>query len=92
MAQVVGYFQNNDTIDYIEGPFVLTSVSGELRVEVDGGRCPIIPDNSIIRFMEQEGIIGKIRKLEKAQEICDKLNQMVKDGKIIEQESRWILK
>ncbi len=89
MAQTVGYFEDN--IEYREGPFVIVPLYGTYRIEVEfkGHKCPITTDISIYRWRES---IGRARSLgrDKAADVCDKLNQLVKDEVVVLKDGIWV--
>ena len=93
MAQEVDYWEND--VNYSEGPFVYVYLnSGRYRIEVDhGGLCPQLPDRSIHLLQDKLGhsVITMLSR-EKAISLCDKLNEMVCNGEIIQNSGLWICK
>lgn len=91
MAQKVGYFENNVT--FKEGPFVLVDAGGwRIEVKLRGHHCPVLPHSSIYPIKERLGWpLGKINDTVRATLVCDKLNEMVRAGKIVEQDNGlWV--
>lgn len=73
MAYIASYYENNSPEMYSEGPFVITKVSGGGRIEVEGVRCPALPDGRVIQQIERE--FGFFRgPIEDLIPICDRLN------------------
>lgn len=98
MAQVVGYFEDFKTPErekeaFSEGPFVIVHVFGwRIECEVKGRQCPALPDLSIYRLAQKSGITvyGKFNRKEDAAQLCDWLNQKVKEGRIICHDGNWV--
>lgn len=91
MAQEVGYYEND--VVFLEGPFVLVNINGwRIEVERKGHSCPILPEQRIFQLEKSLGLSGKTRDRELAAVVCDKLNSLVKEGKIIEINGHWTLK
>lgn len=90
MAQVVGYFQNDVT--FTEGPFVIVERNGwRIEAEQKGCNCPILPDSSIYEIAERKfGLCGKTTYKSLAEKVCDALNQMVRDKKIVLRDGCWV--
>jgi hypothetical protein len=97
MAVTVGYFEGTEKspIDreraYAEGPFVLVYAYG-WRIEVDNpsGVCPALPSMSVYKLRKKLGYpLGKFSEFEKACELCDKLNGLVKEGIVVEKDGYW---
>ena len=93
MAQVVGYFEDNVT--YEEGPFVISnplSNGWRIEVEVKGSKTqtPALPDLSIYELKKKLGLEGKTFDKALIERICDDLNQMVRDGKIVQRCGLWV--
>jgi hypothetical protein len=92
MAQVVGYFE--DHVVYQEGPFVISNPLGNgwrIEVEMKEHRCPVLPDLSIYRLMEQLSLKGKTNDQAEAARICDQLNRRVLAGRIVLLGKSWIV-
>lgn len=96
MAQVVGYFEDFHTEErraeaYSEGPFVLVNVNGwRIEVEYEDAPHPCMPDSSIYKLKRKLGMeFGKTHDKQLAESVCDALNRMVKDGRIVRTESGW---
>ena len=89
MAQEVGYFENFPVFE--EGPFVIVNANGyRIEVERKNHKCPVLPHNSVSDILWGElGYKGKTGR-EHAAELCDKLNQMVKDGRIVLRGDWWV--
>lgn len=90
MAQVVAYF--DDDVVFEEGPFVICNARGNgwrIEVEQKGCKCPVLPDISIYRYLG-ESVKWPLR--EDAEAVCDQLNKMVKEGKIVLDENVWVVK
>lgn len=91
MAQRVGYFQDFHSPEeaaeaFKEGPFVVVDAWGyRIEVEKPGYHCPVFPHPSISVLREKElgWPPGKTTDLAFAESVCDGLNQMVKDGRIV---------
>ena len=92
--QVVGYYENLKAEQrrreaFSEGPFVGVCTDGGWRVEceVKGHPCPALPDNSIY------GLLRSWKFVKGTQEACaqivNRLNDMVKENKIVLQEDGW---
>jgi hypothetical protein len=92
MAQHVGYFQNYPFV-LTEGPFVVVYAGG-YRIEVDRVRaiCPGHPDLSIYKLLDAWGFYGKTEHSAPADEACDRLNQLVRLGHVVYDESKdtWL--
>jgi len=94
MAQEVGYYEDN--VKFTEGPFVivqLTLGSGDWRIEAEviGNKCPALPDTSIYHHMMKEwNFCGRGTKQECIR-VCDLLNQMFRDGQIVEKNHWWVI-
>ena len=90
MAQVIGYYENNVT--FTEGPFVICNPLANgwrIEVELKGHHCPVLPDLSICRLMESHGWHGKTHDENKAADICDWLNGLVRCGSIVLYGNSW---
>lgn len=92
MAQVIGYCQND--VIFEEGPFVIVNANGwRIECELKGHYCPVLPDSSIYKLREYWGYQpGKFREQREAEELCDRLNQAVKDGVIVLDGKSWVWK
>lgn len=93
MAQIIGYFE--DDIVLTEGPFVICDPCGNgwrIEVELKGHKCPVLPDASIYRIEERLGLHGKTNNQKQAEMVCDTLNRMVRDGKIVLDGKIWVHK
>lgn len=90
MAQIVGYFQ--DDVIYTEGPFVLVEANGwRIETELEGHRYPVLPDPSIYELRYNLGWgPGKTHDFDLAVNVCDTLNQMTKDGRLIKKGRWWV--
>lgn len=92
MAQVVAYFEDN--VVFEEGPFVICNPLGNgwrIEVELKGHHCPVLPDLSIYKIREKLGWgPGKTEDRELAERVCNALNQMVRDGKILLRGRIWV--
>ncbi len=89
MAQQVGYFEDNVT--YREGPFVIVNANGfRIECEVKGHICPAFPHLSISRLKDQLGYPQGKTDRETAAAMCDRLNGMVREGKIELVGTMWI--
>lgn len=90
MAQHVSYFQDYPFV-LTEGPFVVVYTGG-YRIEVDcdcvRATCPVLPDPSVYKLMDAWGFRGKTAHSELADETCDRLNQLVRLGHIVYDESK----
>jgi hypothetical protein len=84
MAQEVSYWA--DDVTYEEGPFVICNpAQNGWRIEVEnkGGRCPVLPDLSIVRLRDSLGHEkGKTHNKSLISSYCDVLNRLVKVGVI----------
>jgi len=90
MAQEVGYFKNN--VVFTEGPFVICnpcSNGWRIEVELKGHKCPVLPNISIYKLMEQLGMSGMTMDKELVEKVCDTLNQMVRDEEIALDSGFW---
>jgi hypothetical protein len=89
MAQVVGYFDDNVT--FTEGPFVIVPIYGwRIEVEMKGHHCPVHVDTDVWLHVSKN--LGyKCNKYDRltATEICDWLNNEVKEGRITLQDKKW---
>lgn len=91
MAQAIGYWDDN--VVFTEGPFVICNPLGNgwrIEVELKEHHCPVLPDLSIYHLKKQLGMTGKTMNVELAEGVCDTLNQMVQDGKIILNGNLWV--
>jgi hypothetical protein len=92
MAQRVGYFQ--DDVTFTEGPFVMVNANG-WRIEVHNGEdhgcnC-VMPALSIYALRKHLGYPeGKFVCADEAATLVDRLNRMVRDGKIVKMGSQWV--
>jgi hypothetical protein len=89
MAQTVGYFENHPTLN--EGPFVVVEANGwRIEAEVKGYRCPAMPDVTIFRLCNRRGTpLSKFNNRDEAAEICDWLNEQVREGFITLHSDGW---
>lgn len=84
-AQVIGYFQDVKTLP--NQPFVVVSGFGQgFRIEVENpsgeiGTCLV--DLTIYRLRKTWGYKEGWLTLKDAKALCHRLNNMVKDGKIV---------
>jgi len=99
MAQIVRYYQDN--VVYEDGPFVVCDLntggwSGwRLQVEVKGLPHPVVPEDSIFDLVESRygcRYMLKSNDRERIVEMCDYMNSLVKDGKIVLDGSWWVHK
>lgn len=93
MAQVINYFSND--IVFAEGPFVICNPLGNgwrIEVELKGHCCPVLPDSSIYVTERSLGLVGKTWDKSLAEKVCDELNEMVRDGKIVLSDKVWVEK
>lgn len=91
MAQVVGYYDND--VQYTEGPFVICNALGNgwrIEAELKGHHCPVLPDASIYTAAKKFGFVGKTDDKQHAAYVCDRLNQMVREGKISLYRNVWV--
>jgi hypothetical protein len=90
MAQEVGYFKDN--VIYEEGPFVIVNAmfnGWRIECELKGHKCPVLPDWTIYKLLDNWNCPGKTHKKE-AVRICDMLNDQVILGKIVLKDRCWI--
>jgi hypothetical protein len=97
MAVQVGYFEDFHTPEeeaeaYREGPFVIVNANGfRIEAQVVGHKCPAMPDLSVFKLREQWGYrLGKFDR-DKATELCDRLNEAVREGKIVLNGKHWMV-
>jgi hypothetical protein len=93
VVQLVGYFENN--VSFLEGPFVLTRISGSgyrIEVEQKGHHCPVLPDSSIYALREERfNFSPGIREdLGPISRVCEALNKMVRNGEIVLEGCSWV--
>jgi hypothetical protein len=93
VAQIVEWSEDN--VEYTQGPFVVTRMSGgrcRIEVEFKGHKCPVLPDITIVKFvwafapadMQNDGtMVSTI-------ELVDWLNSQVREGVIELDGSCWI--
>ena len=102
MAQEVGYFKNN--VEFIEGPFVIVSVSDQWRIEAElkEHHCSVLPDDSIYPMIRE--IVHQLRPIarmlnwgtglngtrDEAAKVCDILNARAKFGVIRLEGRAWV--
>jgi hypothetical protein len=92
MAQIVHYWDND--VAYSEGPFVICNAmwnGWRVEVELKGHHCPVLPDISIYPVMKKLGLNGKTLDQDKAARVCDRLNEMVREGCIALVGNAWVL-
>lgn len=90
MAQIVGYFENFHTEErraeaFSEGPFVIVNANG-WRIECELGQhhCPVLPDVTVYDLRKSLGYeLGKFWEKERAATLCDHLNMLVKEDRIV---------
>ena len=93
MAQTIGYLEDNVTLT--EGPFVICNPLGNgwrIEVELKGFECTVLPDASIYEVMKNLGLCGWTNDKEQAEMVCDVLNLMVQQGRIVLEGNWWIRK
>jgi len=94
MAIQVGYYEGTkefpiDPATFCEGPFVIVYLFGLWRIEceVKGHVTTSLSSLSIYDLVKGEQLAdwmpGKTESLEKAASLCDKLNSLVREGRII---------
>ena len=93
MAQAIEYYDNDVVLT--EGPFVICNPHGNgwrIELELKGHKCPVLPDTTIYTIMHNLGLDGKTHNQKKVETVCDALNAMVKDGKIVLVGKCWLPK
>lgn len=91
MAQQVSYFEDN--VKYEEGPFVLTEIWGDYRIEVeiDGQTCPALPASEIYALLDRHGFQSKkTYHRELIATAVDWLNLQAANGVIAKRDGRWM--
>jgi len=78
-------------------PFVVAEVSGgcyRIEVELMGWPTTVLPDTSIYKIMEQGGscppLWGNTWKRDVVQRVCDHLNKLVAEGRIVLNRGWWV--
>lgn len=93
MTQSVGYFE--DDVTFTEGPFVICNPLGSgwrIEAEYKGAKCPGHPDTSIYDLRQRIfGWRGKTDSRDKITAVCDHLNRMVAEGKIVLKGNAWVV-
>lgn len=90
MAQTVGFFEDypergNPNV-YSEGPFVVCILpfnGYRIEVQMDDHKCPVHTHHSVYEIEKGMKGPGNTTDYSKAVRVCDALNQMVKEGKIV---------
>jgi hypothetical protein len=100
MAQIVEYMQEN--VRYEEGPFVVVHLPNNpylhlgpgyrIEAECKYDNISVLPHSSINSIMQQYGSGGKFREKKYALLMCDLLNRMVHERKIVLRRGNWILR
>lgn len=98
MAQMVKHMQNFETPEaekkaYSEGPFVIVYINGwRIECEVVGEQRPAFPHLSIYQLRKIGGWPSGHLDKRAAIQLCNWLNQKVRDGTIIIRNDYWVLR
>lgn len=91
MAQTVRYYEDN--VEFEEGPFVVCHMSDDryrIEVELKNHKCPVLPDPSVCRWLDQNGLVWNTHRRTFVERYCDNLNEMVRQGQIVLEDNSWV--